>query len=156
MSNRFNNTDVVRTWKGNFANPAFTSCTVPAHIVGKVYNNGKNADIQISCYFELWRPPGGSSYKIFNENALKSVCGGKKVTIEPEKSTVTLFQQGSNPVDNNFFGRTGLAFHAVPGGSIEFTRCYNAALNFGGWGTEISLYGQGRFAIINVIGAVLT
>lgn len=156
LSNRFNNTDVVRTWKGNFANPAFTSCTVPAHIVGKVYNNGKNADIQISCYFELWKPPGGSNYKIFNENALKSVCGGKKVTIEPEKSTVTLFQQGSNPVDNNFFGRTGLAFHAVPGGSIEFSRCYNAALNFGGWGTEISLYGQGRFAIINVIGAVLT
>lgn len=147
----------IKTWKGNFARTG-SGNTVPAHIVSRIYDNYSKADIQISCYFEVWKVNTGTEkYEVFNYDALKSVCGGKNVTITPEKTSVSLFKPGANPVDATYFGRSGLAFYATPSNrDCAFSRAYNSAMGYGGWGDRITVYEKGRYAIINVIGAVLS
>ena len=142
----------ILTWKGQLAYD-LSRFSFPAIVCCQKYPNGL-CDVHISCMCESYID-GDSIYKIWSAQKLFTACGVNQLEFSPEQTNASIYTTASAElnVTNDHFGRVGLTLQLADD-YLLLCRHYDAAMNTGGWGTEMQgLYVSGYYYRFHIYGA---
>ena len=113
-------------------------------------------DIHISTKCESKYVEDSSIVNIWSLATLLGACGIQSLSFNPGQTQAYVYNANDMqiPIEEHL-GRSGLYIEKDLI-ALRLSRIYNADMNFGGWGTETTLYSQGMYYQMHIWGAAYT
>ena len=149
---------ITYTWQGQLAKQT-NYMSFPAHMIIQKFPYNK-ANIHIQCKCETNNYTGSDKIvDLFTDEGILNVLGCKSISWSTYNTRAIVFDPTNNvfPIPD-YLGRTGLLveYRGAPYNSFLLSRIYDAAMSFGGWGTESELYKSGLYYIMDIYGASIS